>query len=61
VEEVGWGSDGGQGWGAVGIEMQGETITTRTGVVLDIVGTIEVVLYDLVGGGDIDLVNIVNL
>jgi hypothetical protein len=36
-------------------------ITTQAGVVPGVVKTIEVALYDLVGGSDIDLIDIVNL
>jgi hypothetical protein len=41
--------------------MQGEVVTTGARIILGVVGTVEVVLYDLVGGGNVDLVNIVNL
>jgi hypothetical protein len=61
VEEVGRGSDDG-GWGAraIGIAVRGKTITSWAGVVLGIVGTIQVLLDDLVGGGDINLIGVVN-
>jgi hypothetical protein len=36
-------------------------ITTWAGVVPGVVGTIEVVLDDLVGSGDVDLVGVVDL
>ena len=36
-------------------------ITTRAGVIPGVVGTIEVVLDDLAGGGDVDLVGVVDL
>jgi hypothetical protein len=61
MKEVGWGCDGGQGQGAIGVGMWGEMITTQAEVVPGVVGTIEVVLYDLVSGGNIDLIGIVNL
>jgi hypothetical protein len=61
VEEVGWGGGKGQGWGAIGVEMWGRAITTRAGVVSGVVGTIKVVLDDLVGGGNVNLVDVVNL
>jgi hypothetical protein len=61
MEEVGWGYDRGQGQRAVGIKTWGEAITTRAGVVSGVVRTVEVVLDNLVGGSNIDLVNIVNL
>jgi hypothetical protein len=41
--------------------MQGKAVTTGAGVVLGVVGTVEVVLNNLVGGGNVDLVNVVNL
>jgi hypothetical protein len=62
VEEVGWGGDnGGQGTGAIGVGVCGRVITTWAWIILGVVRTIEVVLDDLVGGGDIDLVGIVDL
>jgi hypothetical protein len=36
-------------------------VTTRARVVLDIVGTIEVVLNNLVGGSNVDLISVINL
>ena len=33
----------------------------RAGVIPGVVGTVEEVLYDLVGGRDVQLVNVVNL
>jgi hypothetical protein len=36
-------------------------ITIWAGVIPGVVGTIEVVLDDLVGGSDVDLVSVVNL
>jgi hypothetical protein len=60
VEEVGRsGDDGGWGRGAVGA--CGRAITAWAGVVPGIVGTIEVVLNNLVGGDDVDLIGIVDL
>jgi hypothetical protein len=41
--------------------MQGKAITTWAGVVLGVVRTVEVILYDLVGSGNIDLIDVVNL
>jgi hypothetical protein len=62
VKEVGWGGDdGGRGAGAVGVGVCGRVITTWAGVVLGVVGAIQVFLDDLVGGGNIDLVDVVNL
>jgi hypothetical protein len=62
VKEVRWGSnDGGWGRGTIGIEAHGGTITTRARVVPGVVGTIEVVLDYLVGGGNINLVSVVDL
>jgi hypothetical protein len=61
VEEVGWGGGKRWGWGAIGVKTWGDMITTQAGVVLGVVRTIEIVLDDLVGGSDIDLINIVNL
>jgi hypothetical protein len=61
VEKVGRGSDdGGWGTGAIGIVAWGETITSWAGVVLGIVGTIQVLLDDLVGGGDVNLIGVVD-
>jgi hypothetical protein len=62
VEEVGQsGDDGGWGWGAVGIDACSRVITTWAGVIPGVMGTIEIVLDDLVGSDDVDLVDIVNL
>jgi hypothetical protein len=41
--------------------MWGGVITTRAGIVPGIVRTIKVVLDDLVGGDDIDLIGVVDL
>jgi hypothetical protein len=41
--------------------MQDEMITIWAEVVLGVVRTVEVVLNDLVGGDDIDLIGVVNL
>jgi hypothetical protein len=41
--------------------MQGDMITTRAGVVSGVIETIEVVLDDLVGSSNIDLVDVVYL
>jgi hypothetical protein len=61
MEEVGQGSNGGQGQGAIGVETWGNMITTQAGVVSGVVRTIEVVLNDLVGGSDVNLVGVVYL
>jgi hypothetical protein len=62
VEEVGQvDSNRGQGLGTVGVEVGGKMITSWAEVVPGVVGTIEVVLDDLVGGGDIDLISVVDL
>jgi hypothetical protein len=61
VEEVGQGGNRGWGQRAVGIKMRGDMITTWAEVVLGVVRTIKVVLNDLVGSGNINLVNVVNL
>jgi hypothetical protein len=62
MENVGQGgNDREWGWGAIGIEAHGKIITTWAGVVPGVVGTIEVVLDDLVGSDDVDLIGIVNL
>jgi hypothetical protein len=62
VEEVGWGGDnGGQGQGAIGVRARGRVITTWAGVIPGVVGTIEVVLDNLVGGSNIDLIGVVDL
>jgi hypothetical protein len=62
VEEVGRGSDdGGRGAGAVCVAACGEAVTSWTGVVPGVVGTIQVVLDDLVGSGDVDLIGVVDL
>jgi hypothetical protein len=58
VEEVGQGcGNGGWGQGAVGVG----AITTWAGVIPGVVRTIEVVLDDLVGSSNVDLVSVVNL
>jgi hypothetical protein len=62
MEEVGWGgNDRGWEWGAIDIKAQGRAITTWARVVPGVVGTIEVVLDDLVGGSNVDLVSVVDL
>jgi hypothetical protein len=62
VEEVGQGGDdGGRGAGAICIKARGEAVTTWAWVVPGVVGTIQVFLDDLVGGGDVDLVGVVDL
>jgi hypothetical protein len=63
MEKVGWGGDGGWGWqwGAVGVGAWGGAITSWAGVVLGVVRTIKIVLNDLVGSSNIDLVGVVDL
>jgi hypothetical protein len=62
VEEVGWcGNNGGWGAGAIGVEVWGRAITTWARVVPGVVRTIEIVLDDLVGGDDVDLIGVVDL
>jgi hypothetical protein len=62
VEEVGWGgNDGGRGQGAIGIKACGGAITIWAGVIPSVVRTIEVVLDDLVGSGNVDLISVVDL
>jgi hypothetical protein len=61
VKKVGQGCDGGWGWGAIGIEAHGGVITTWAQVVPGVVGTIKIVLDDLVGSGDVNLVSVVDL
>jgi hypothetical protein len=62
VKEVGWcGNDGGWGRGAIGIEAHGGAITTWARIVSGVVRTIEIVLDDLVGSSDIDLISVVDL
>ena len=66
MEEVGWGvdaidgDDGRGGRNAVAF-MSGAGAIERTWVVPSVVGAIEEVLDDLVGSGDIQLVDVVNL
>jgi hypothetical protein len=62
VEEVGQGSnDGGWRAGAICIAARSEAVTSWTGVVPGVVGTIQVVLDDLVGSGNVDLIGVVDL
>jgi hypothetical protein len=62
MKEVGWGvDDGGWGMGTIGGAACDKMITTWTRVIPGVVGAIEVVLDNLVGGGDVDLVGVVNL
>jgi hypothetical protein len=62
VEEVGQGGDdGGRERGAIGVKVHGGVIATWARVIPGIVGAIQVLLDDLVGGGDIDLVGVVDL
>jgi hypothetical protein len=62
MEEVGrGGEDEGRGLGAVDVEAGGGVITSWTGVIPGVVGTIQVVLDDLIGSGNIDLVSVVDL
>jgi hypothetical protein len=62
VEEVGQGGDNG-GWrqGTVGIEACGRAVTTWAGIVPGVMRTVKVVLDDLVGGDDVNLVGVVDL
>ena len=58
-KDEGWGSDRNRrewdrrGWAAVGLSVGGR-------VVPGVVGTVEEILNDLVGGGDVDLINVVD-
>jgi hypothetical protein len=62
VKEVGRGGDDrGRGAGAIGVEVRDEVVTTWTWVVPGVVGTIQVFLDDLVSGGDVDLIGVVDL
>jgi hypothetical protein len=62
VEEVGQGGDnGGWGAGAICVTTCSEAVTSWAWVVLGIVGTIQVFLDDLVGGGDVNLIGVVDL
>jgi hypothetical protein len=63
VEEVGrGGNDRGWGQGAIDIEVHSRVIITPwAGVIPGIVGTIKIVLDDLIGGGDVDLIGVVDL
>jgi hypothetical protein len=66
VKEVGRG-DGGVGedgdgqQGAEGVETRDQTITVWARVIPGVMGTVEEVLDDLAGGGDVLLVDVVNL
>ena len=66
VEKVGWGvdtinSDDGRDGGNTVLFASGAGAIERAGVIPGVVGTIEEVLYDLVGGGNVQLVDVVNL
>jgi hypothetical protein len=61
MEKVRWGGNRGQGQGAIDIKIWGEAITTRAGVVLGVMRTVEIVLDDLVSSGNVDLISVVNL
>ena len=66
MEEIGWGvdaidSDEGRGGGNTVTFASGAGAIEGTGIVPGVVGTVEKVLDDLVGGGDVKLVDIVNL
>ena len=66
MEEVGRGvdvidSDKGRGRGNAITFTSGMGAIERTGVILGVVGTVEEVLDDLVGGSDVKLINIVKL
>ena len=66
MEEIWWGvdtvdSDERRGGGNTVTFASGAGAIEGTGVVPGIVRTVEEVLYHLVGGGDVELVNVVNL
>jgi hypothetical protein len=62
VKEVGQGGDdGGQGAGAVFVAACSEAVTTWARVIPGVMGAIQVVLNDLVSGGDVNLVGVVDL
>jgi hypothetical protein len=62
VEKIGQGGDdGGWGAGAISVTARGEVVATWAGVVPGVVGTVQVLLDDLVGGGDVNLVGVVDL
>ena len=66
MEEVGWGvdtldSDDRRDRGNAITFTSGAGTIKRTGVVPGVVGTIEKVLYNLVGSGNVQLVDVVNL
>jgi hypothetical protein len=61
VKEIGRGDGGGRGAGAVFITARSKAVTAWTWVVPGVVGAIQVILDNLVGGGDIDLVSVVDL
>ena len=59
-----WGQEGGRANGGVGEDRDGEQgrcIADWTWVVPSVIGAIEEILNDLVGSGNIDLVNVLNL
>ena len=47
--------------GAIRVAVCGEVVTSWTRVIPGVVGAIQVVLDNLVGGGDVDLVSVVDL
>jgi hypothetical protein len=55
------GDDGGWGVGAVCIEARSGAVTPWTRVIPGVVRTVQVFLDDLVGGGNVDLVSVVDL
>ena len=66
MEEVGRGvdaidSDEGRGGGNAVTFASGAGAVEGTGVIPGVVGAVEEVLYYLVGGGDVKLINVVNL
>ena len=65
MEKVGWGVDiinnEGRGGGNAVMFMSGVGAIERAGVVLGVVRTVEEVLDDLVGGGNIELINVIKL
>ena len=66
MEEVGGGvdaivSDDGRDGGNAVTFLSGAGAIKGAGVIPGVVGTVEEVLYYLVGGGDVKLINVVNL
>ena len=66
MEEVGWGVDAidgdkGQGGGNAVTFTSGAGAIEGGGIVPGVVGTVEEVLDDLVGGGDVKLISVIKL